>query len=109
MATERRQFQREKHRISCEFKVEGHTHRGIVTDISARGVFVNSSHAPEDGVAIDLVLHEVGTGDIALRGRVSRLQASHRAAAAVVTGGFGVEVESAPENFFELLVQLGLA
>ena len=108
MGSEKRQFQREKHRVGCEFRVKGEVHNGIVSDLSARGVFIQSSFRPEEGYEIELVLREHEIGEIRLHGRVARLKRSHRSAAAVLTAGFGVQIDTAPENFFELLVKLGL-
>jgi hypothetical protein len=106
---EKRQFQREKHRVGCEFQAAGKVYRGIVSDLSARGVFILSSFQPDEGAELRITLHEAGSGEIELLGRVSRQRHAHRAAQSVVSGGgFGVEIEGAPENFFELLVQLGL-
>ena len=108
MSLEKRQFKREKHRVGCEYRVGGEAHSGIVTDLSARGLFVKSSFQPAEGEAIELVLHEPGIGEVQLRGHIVRLKRSHRSAAVVVAGGFGVQLETAPEKFFELLVKLGL-
>jgi hypothetical protein len=108
VGTENRKFQREKHRVGCEFRIKGAMHAGIVSDLSARGVFVLCSYSPDQGTPIDLILREPGHGEIHLKGRVARLRRSHRSAAVVLPGGFGVELDSAPEAFFALLVSLGL-
>jgi hypothetical protein len=104
----KRQFKREKHRIGCQFNYDGREHSGIIGDISARGLFVNSSVKPPEGVEIELMMREPALGEIVIRGRVARLSKTHRAVRIVAPSGFGMTVESAPEAFFDLLVQLGL-
>ncbi len=103
-----RQFQRVKHRVGCEYGVQGEVHQGITLDLSARGVFIQSSIQPEEGEEIELVLREPGFAEILLRGRVAHVQLSHRSVIAAAAGGFGVQLEAARENFFQLLVRLGL-
>ena len=106
---ENRKFQREKRRISCDYRANGEAHSGIVSDLSARGLFVQSSAMPEEGAQLELTLHDVEHGEVALWGRVARTKPPHRSISNVVPGGFGVVVESAPEDFFDLLIALGLA
>lgn len=106
--TEKRRFRREKHRVGCEYRIAGEVHQGILVDLSARGLFIQSSFKPEEGTDLDITLREPGLGEIPLRGKVCRLRFSHRSAAAVVSGGFAVEIDGAPEAYFQLLVQLGL-
>lgn len=105
---DKRRFRREKHRVGCEYRSGGVTHQGILADLSARGVFIQSSMRPEEGDEIEVILREPALGEIHLHGRVRRVKGSHRAAASVVSGGFGVELDTAPEGFFQLLVNLGL-
>jgi len=83
-------------------------HAGVVSDVSARGLYVQSSYVPEAGAKIELILRWDGMDEVPIQGRVARLRKSHRAAVAVVQGGFSVEIDSAPEGFFQLLVGLGL-
>ena len=109
MSGEKRTFKREKHRAGCEFHINGGAmHAGIVADVSARGLYIQSSYIPEEGAFIELIVRQEGRGDFEICGHVARLRKSHRAATSVVQGGFGVEVESAPEGFFQLLIDLGL-
>lgn len=105
----RREFEREKHRIGCQFTVDGRTQSGIVGDISARSLFVNTSAKPTEGAEVELVMREPKIGDIAVRGHVARRPKTHRAVRIVAPAGFAMTVEDAPEPFFELLVMLGLS
>jgi hypothetical protein len=104
---ERRTFTRLPHRIPCEFLHEGHKLAGIVTDVSARGVFIETSHRIPAGTELRLKLR-VPHGSYELVGRVKREKRSHRSARQVLSGGFGVKLDVVPEPFFRLLVELGL-
>jgi hypothetical protein len=105
--SERRSFTRLPYRIPCEFKHEGHKLAGIVTDVSARGVFVETSHRIPAGTELRLVLRDP-KGAFELTGRVKRQKRSHRSARQVLSGGFGVTLDVVPEPFFRLLIELGL-
>jgi hypothetical protein len=104
---ERRTFSRLPYRIPCEFAHEGHKLAGIVTDVSARGVFIETSHRIPAGTELRLVLRDP-KGSFELMGRVKREKRSHRSARQVLSGGFGVKLDVVPEPFFRLLVELGL-
>ena len=108
VSPEKRKFTRENYRAGCEFRIDGAMHAGIVSDISARGLYIQSSFIPDEGTPIEMIVRQRGLDEFAIKGRVARFKRSHRAATAVVQGGFAVEVESAPEDFFQLLIELGL-
>jgi hypothetical protein len=104
---ERRIFTRLPYRIPCEFTHEGHKLAGIVTDVSARGIFVETSHRIPPGTELRLLLRDPH-GSYELLGRVKREKRSHRSARQVLAGGFGVRLDVVPEPFFRLLLELGL-
>lgn len=105
--SERRIFTRLPYRIPCEFVHDGHRLAGIVTDVSARGVFIETSHRIPSGTELRLVLRDP-RGAFELVGRVKREKRSHRSARQVLSGGFGVRLDVVPEPFFRLLLELGL-
>ena len=105
--SERRTFTRLPYRIPCEFKHEGHKLAGIVTDVSARGIFIETSHRIPPGTELRLTLRDP-RGPFELVGRVKREKRSHRSARQVLSGGFGLRLDVVPEPFFQLLVDLGL-
>ncbi len=105
--SENRKFDRERRRISCEYRAAGSAHTGIVANLSARGLFIQSSAMPDDGAQLDLLLHDPEFGEVQLWGRVVRTKPPHRTLANVEPGGFGVVVESASEDFFRLVTGLG--
>ena len=105
--SERRIFTRLLYRIPCEFKHEGHKLAGIVTDVSARGLFIETSHRIPAGTELRLMLRDP-RGSFEVVGRVKREKRSHRSVRQVLSGGFGLRLDVVPEPFFRLLVDLGL-
>ena len=100
-------FSRLARRIPCEFVHEGQNRAGIVTDVSARGLFIETSHRIPPGTELRLLLRDPhGAYDIV--GRVKREKRSHRSARQVLSAGFGVRLDVVPEPFFRLLLELGL-
>ena len=104
---ERRIFSRLPYRIPCEFVHAGHKLAGIVTDVSARGVFIETSHRIPAGTELRLTLRDP-RGAFEVIGHVKREKRSHRSARQVLSGGFGVRLDVVPEPFFRLLIELGL-
>jgi hypothetical protein len=105
---ENRKFRRERRRTACEFRLEGKSHAGIVGNLSARGLFIQSALIPPEGTQIRVTLHDPSHGEIELWGRVARTKAPHRSITNVIPGGFGISVETAPPEYFDLLIALGL-
>ena len=103
---DKRKFRREAHRVPCELRIGGRDHRGFVLDISARGLFVQTKATAPDGTEVQLVLRGPDRDPIHLTATVARIKASHRAVAVVKTGGLGLRVDSAPEDFFKLVMEL---
>ena len=106
-SSERRSFARVPYRIPCAFEHRGARLGGIVTDVAARGIFVESSHRIPPGTELSFVLRDP-RGPYQVTGRVVHEKRSHRSARQVVAGGFSVRLDVIPEPFFQLLVELGL-
>lgn len=106
-APDRRKFQREKHRVPCDLVIDGKASTGFVTDLSPRGLFVQTSVTASEGTAVALRLREPDRDPVELRARVARLRRAHRAMVAVTTPGLGLEVVQAPESFYALLQRHG--
>lgn len=109
MTQEKRYFPRTRHRVGCEFEFANRRHTGIVGDLSARGLFVQSSVLPPGGTELELMLRVAGSAAITIRGSVARLSRPNRTAAAVVPVGFALQITWAPEAYFALLLGLGSA
>jgi hypothetical protein len=104
---ERRVFTRLPYRIPCEFAYNGAKLAGIVTDISARGIFVETSNRIPTGTELVLVLRDP-RGSFQVVGQVMRERRSHRSARHVRSSGLGIQLSVVPEPFFRLLLELGL-
>jgi hypothetical protein len=104
---ERRVFTRLPYRIPCEFSYGGAKLAGIVTDISARGIFVETSNRIPTGTELCLVLRDP-RGSFEVTGQVMRERRSHRSARHVRASGLGIQLAVVPEPFFRLLLELGL-
>jgi hypothetical protein len=104
---ERRVFTRLPYRIPCEFAYNGAKLAGIVTDISARGMFVETSNRIPTGTELRFVLRDA-RGSFEVVGHVMRERRSHRSARHVRASGLGIQLSIIPEPFFRLLLELGL-
>jgi hypothetical protein len=100
---EKRTLARVKKRLPCELVVEGVTHTGLVLDVSPRGLFVQTAATPAPGTSLTVRLHPPSGRAIVVQGRVARRRMVPRRLASLASGGIGVRVESAPEEFFQLL------
>ena len=100
---ERRRFERYRQRIVCELHHGGRTQAGVVLDVSARGLFVRTSTgtAPSDGSEIRVVVKTDPPFD--LLARLARAHVVRRELVSAADGGFGLEVVSAPEAFYQLV------
>jgi hypothetical protein len=105
---ENRKFRREKKSATCEFSFEGKSYAGFLIDLSARGLFIQSTFVPPHGRQILVSIPDPIRGDIELGGRVVRTRSPHREVARVIPRGFGVALETAPPEYFDLLLELGL-
>ena len=105
----KRKFEREARRFSCEFRTQGENYRGFVHDLSARGLFLQTVAVPPEGSEVRLKLYDPQEQPIELVARVARLRSSHRSLSALETGGIGLRIESAPEAYFQLVLDLGRA
>jgi hypothetical protein len=104
---ENRRFCRYNSRIPCRLRRDGAVQIGFVTDLSASGFFVQTSAQLSPGSKLVLELDIEGTSSLHLDGLVVRTRKSHRAALSVASQrGVGVKIESAPEEYFQLVLDL---
>jgi len=104
---DRRKFPREKHRVPCDLTIDGKASTGFVTDLSPRGLFVQTSITASEGTAVSIRLREPDRDAIELQARVARVRRAHRAMVAVTTPGLGLEVVQAPESYYAMLKRHG--
>jgi Tfp pilus assembly protein PilZ len=102
-----RRFERHRARIACRIKVGTEEQRGFVTDISAGGLFLETRRALDADTKLVLTLDlSDDSAPLVLMGHVARARRSHRSVASVVSPGIAVELESAPEAYFQLVLDL---
>lgn len=98
-------FQRFNRRVTCDLLVHGRMYTGLVTNMSANGLYVRTRQQPGVGDMLRLVLHEED-GELELDVRVAR---NHRMSAHNTTGipsGLGLSIVTAPERYFQRLADL---
>jgi hypothetical protein len=100
-----RRFDRYRGRFPARIRLGEETKSGFVTDLSASGLFCECRSTLPAGAQVVLTLDANGE-DFSVTGRVAREQRSHRGAASVVSSGFAVQLESAPEAYFEIVADL---
>ncbi len=96
---ERRQ-PRVKKRMTCEIVVEGRRQLGIVRDISAGGLFVQTQAHLTPGQVVDVHLPDLGgRGPLQVRARVVRQKRVPPQLVGVAGGGIGLRVLDASPAF----------
>jgi PilZ domain len=96
---EKRLRQRKKTRLSIRFGAERPDRMGLITDVSARGIFISTNAVLPQGSPVRVHVPVPGGEPLQLDGRVMR---ARRVAAALVTsttGGMGVRIEQAPDTW----------
>jgi Tfp pilus assembly protein PilZ len=101
---DKRAAPRHKRRITCELRYDGRKASGIVLDLSASGLFVQTSARPEPGSIVHLLLEARGdSAALDLRVRVARQRRTEPRLAALVPPGLGLQILDAPNAYFELI------
>ncbi len=103
---QKRKFEREARRIPCELRCEGTDYTGFILDISARGIFVQTTATPADDCQVRLRLRGLEDTEIEVVTRVARRRNTHRSLAALEAGGLGLRLESAPEEYFRFVLAM---
>jgi hypothetical protein len=94
-----------KRRLTCELRFEGRRASGIVLDVSASGLFVQTAVTPAPGTIVDL--HMNAYGDLPafeVRARVARHKVVDARLLTIASRGLGLQILDAPAVYFEKLV-----
>lgn len=93
--------------MPCTLFVEAKRHSGIVLDLSANGLFVQTSASPETGesLRVEIVLPGVKQPSV-LQVRVARRKLVPPRLRTVAQGGVGLRIERAPEEYFTVIAEL---
>ena len=88
-----RRAPRTKRRISCEINVDGARHSGIVLDISATGLFVQTNLKPKAGAVAMLSLSLPGEKEpVLMEARVARKKMVPPQLLTIAHGGVGFAI-----------------
>ena len=104
--SEMRRFDRFKGRLPCLFREGGKTHRAFATNLAAGGLFLQTRAKLEPGTRLLLEIERDDQPPLLLTGTIARMQASHPSAVAVTQPGVGFALETAPEEYFDLVMKL---
>jgi PilZ domain len=102
---EHKRAKRVKRRITCELVIDGKRQSGIVLDVSATGIFVQT--AVSSAVGQDVEVHLAATRttpELTLRARVARGRRVPPQLLAAAAGGLGLRVIDPPPGFAQLIV-----
>ena len=105
----KRRAERIKRRVTCELLLDGRSYRGIVLDLSATGIFVQTEATPGPGARMRIRFRTATGEEFEADGAVARRQAVPRELAGVVRGGLGLRIERPPEAYFRLIGMEGVS
>ena len=98
---------RAKKRMSCEINVKDARYTGIVVDVSASGLFVQTSVKPSPGIVAVLRLSLPGGKEpVAMKARVARKKMVPRELLAVAGGGVGFAIMEPDEAYLDYIAEL---
>jgi hypothetical protein len=100
---ERRSEQRIKRRLSCELFADGHRYQGIVVDLSASGLFLQTDAALDPGTRVDVLLKGSRFPEVIVRAVVARRRMTPTLLASIIHRGVGLRIVEAPEAYYEAL------
>ena len=102
-----RVLDRKKRRLPCELRSAGQKWAGMVLDVSASGIFVQTSAKVRPGAALEMEVSVPGSPEPVLMSvEVVRIKNVPPQLRAVAQGGIGVRITSAPEAYYRFMQQL---
>ena len=103
----RRRLPRSKMRIACTLHLEESRHSGMVLDVSAGGLFVQTNASPAPGTPLRLELRVPGLAQpIEMQAKVARKRMVPPRLRALLKGGIGIQLENPPEEFYAMVAKL---
>jgi hypothetical protein len=97
---------RRKRRYLVEWQNDGYVCTGFTQDISPTGIFVRSTHIPDVGQTVSIELLLPGREKLQIRGTVVRSYRVPQNLRRFIPSGFGIRLNEAPEEYFQLLANL---
>ncbi len=103
----RRGLPRTKMRIACTLHLEESRHSGMVLDVSASGLFVQTNASPAPGTPLRLELRVPGLSEpIEMQATVARKRIVPPRLRTLLKGGIGIHLENPPEEYFTMIAKL---
>ena len=96
---EKRERLRKKTRLPVRYGAERPTTMGLITNVSARGVYISTNSVLTSGAKVFLQVHLPSGEQLLLQGRVMRARRIASALATITVGGMGVRLEDPPPNW----------
>ena len=103
---EQRQSKRHALRVPCLFRLPSGEQTGFVTNVSTRGFFVETRSQADAGLQIVLTIEHEPDPPMIITGTVIRQRRSRRWMIPVEQPGIGVKIETAPESFYRLVLDI---
>ncbi len=100
---EKRGRQRKKTQLTVRFGESRPEKLGLITDVSARGIYLSTNAVLARGSAVHLQVRVPSGDQLNLQGRVMRTRRVASALIMIATGGMGVRLENPPPNWRESL------
>jgi len=102
---EHKRAKRIKRRITCDLVIDGKRQSGIVLDVSATGIFVQTAVSSSVGQEVEVHLAATRTTpELNLRARVARGRRVPQQLLSAAGGGLGLRVIDPPPGFAQLIV-----
>lgn len=101
-----RRMPRTKKRLSCTVLVSNQSYTGIVLDVSATGIFVQTSAAPKPGEPVHVDLQMPGGEILPLEATVARRRKVPARLKSIAQGGVGLCLDAPPEAYFSMIGDL---
>ena len=103
----RRRAARTKKRLACSLQIEGRHHSGVVLDVSATGLFVQTNAKPEAGTPVSLEMSMPGSQrPLFFQAVVARQVIVPPQLVAVAKGGLGLLIQNAPEDWYAFIAEV---
>jgi hypothetical protein len=104
---DKRRAERTRKRLGCTLELEDGRASGMILDVSAVGLFIQTGAQLEPGDRTTVEFEGPATGQpVRLQCRVARRRSVPVRLKAVIQAGVGVEIEHAPEEFFGMVAAL---
>ncbi len=106
---DRRRSKRIKKRLACSLQIDGRHHSGVVLDVSASGLFIQTNAKPDPGTPVSLEMSIPGSPrPLFFQAVVARQKIVPPQLLTVAQGGLGLLIQNAPEDWYAFIAGAGL-